>query len=97
MGNVVQEGGKIRTETNTDATSKNINYNKSEDYNRNEKYKVRTSSNTSQHYETEVSLAIFNATGENIYSKSRHSILADKDAYKAALHYLLKRTPLYKR
>lgn len=97
MGTVVQDGTKIRTETNTKASAKNTSYNKNEDYNRREKYNVRTSSNTAQRYETEVSLTIFNATGVSIYTKSRHSILSDKDAYKNALHYLLKRTPLYKR
>jgi hypothetical protein len=97
MGNVVQDGTNIRTETNKDASARKTTYNKNEDYERKDRYNVRSSSTTTQHYETEVSLTIFNATGANVYSKSRHSILSDKDAYKNALHYLLKRTPLYKR
>jgi len=52
---------------------------------------------TRQNIETQVSLSIYNETGEKIYTKSRQSILSDTDAYRAAMKYLLKRTPLYKR
>ncbi len=47
--------------------------------------------------ETEVSLVIYNETGDKVYSKSRQSILSDPDAYKNAIKYLLKRTPLHNR
>ena len=44
IGNVFEEGTKVRTESNTDVAAKNIIYNQDEDYHRNEKYKVTTSS-----------------------------------------------------
>lgn len=52
---------------------------------------------TRQHIQTQVSVSIYNETGDRIYSKSRQSILTESDAYKFALQYLLKRTPLYNR
>jgi hypothetical protein len=52
---------------------------------------------TRQNVETQVSISIYNDKGEKIYSKSRQSILSETDAYKNAIHYLLKRTPLYNR
>jgi hypothetical protein len=52
---------------------------------------------TRQNIQTQVSISIYNETGERIYSQSRQSILTESDAYRNALHYLLKRTPLYNR
>ena len=52
---------------------------------------------TRQHIKTQVSISIYNETGDRIYTKSRESILTESDAYKFALQYLLKRTPLYNR
>lgn len=46
---------------------------------------------------TSIGLDVYNDNGENIYSKSRRSILTDADAYKNGIHYLLKRSPLFKR
>lgn len=45
-------------------------------------------------YHTYIELDIYESDGDNIYSKSRKSILYDVDAYKGGLHYLLKRSPL---
>lgn len=55
------------------------------------------SSVTRQNVETQVSISIYNDMGDRIYSKSRESILSEGDAYRNAMHYLLKRTPLYRR
>lgn len=54
-------------------------------------------SNTHQNVQTNVRIAVYNEKGENIYSKSKHSILSTNEAYKNSLQFLLKRTPLYKR
>lgn len=52
---------------------------------------------TSQELATHIDLDIYNDKGENIYSKSRRSILSGVDAYKYGIQYLLKRSPIYKR
>lgn len=52
---------------------------------------------TRQHIKTQVSISIYNETGDRLYTKSRESILTESDAYKFALQYLLKRTPLHNR
>jgi len=54
-------------------------------------------SRTTQQLSTNIDLDVYNDKGENIYSKSRRSILSGVDAYKNGIHYLLKRSPLYKR
>ena len=46
---------------------------------------------------TTIDLSIYNYQGENIYSRSRRSILSTADAYKYGMEYLLKRSPLYHR
>ena len=56
---------------------------------------VRT--RTTEQMSTTIDLDIYNDQGEKIFSRSRRSILSSVDAYKAGLHYLLKRTPLHKR
>ncbi|HVG13785.1 MAG TPA: hypothetical protein VM935_02455 [Chitinophagaceae bacterium] len=52
---------------------------------------------SSQDVSTNIDLSIYNDKGEEIFSRSRESILSDADAYKNAIHYVLKRSPLYKR
>jgi hypothetical protein len=52
---------------------------------------------SNQQIEIQVSLAVYNETGEKIYSKSRRSMLSEAGAYKNTMHYLLKRIPLYKK
>ncbi|WP_276504095.1 hypothetical protein [Terrimonas pollutisoli] len=54
-------------------------------------------SRTRQELSTNIDLDIYNDKGENIFSKSRRSILSGTDAYKYGIQYLLKRSPLYKR
>ena len=54
-------------------------------------------SHTKQQLSTHIDLDIYNDKGEQIFSKSRRSILSETDAYKYGIHYLLKRSPLYKR
>lgn len=46
---------------------------------------------------THIDLSVYDNKGEMVYSKSRRSILADVDAYKNGIHYLLKRSPLFKK
>ena len=47
-------------------------------------------SNTRDQMSTSIDLDMYNDKGENIFSKSRRSILSDIDAYKNGIHYLLK-------
>lgn len=52
---------------------------------------------TSQQYQTDVSVSIYDSLGYKIYSSSRQSVLSEMDAYKNALRYLLRRSPLFAR
>jgi hypothetical protein len=56
-----------------------------------------TNTRTREDINTTVDLSIYNDKGEQIFSRSRRSLLSNMDTYKAGLQYLLKRTPLYKR
>jgi hypothetical protein len=100
MGSVIQDQGNIVTTENR--------YNVHRQYsNRRGRYDDRRrvtgrsfqtgNTVTRQHIKTQVSVSIYNETGERIYSQSRQSILTETNAYRNALHYLLKRTPLYSR
>ena len=94
MGNVLQDNGTTVTNASGNKTRRQDTWDDG-DYKRRENY--QQSVVTNQHVETQVTLYIYNETGEKIYSKSRHSLLSERDAYKNTIHYLLKRTPLYKR
>jgi hypothetical protein len=100
MGSVIQDPGNIVTTENR--------YNVHRQYsNRRGRYDDRRritgrsfqtgNTVTRQHIKTQVSVSIYNETGERIYSQSRQSILTETNAYRNALHYLLKRTPIYNR
>lgn len=52
---------------------------------------------TREDMSTNIDLAVYNDKGENIYSKSRRSILSNIGAYKNGIEYLLKRSPLYRK
>lgn len=54
-------------------------------------------SRTMQQMNTHIDLDIYTDKGEQVFSKSRRSILSEVDAYKYGIQYLLKRSPLYKR
>lgn len=96
MGSVLQDNGNLVTHTSGDRTRRESGMNYGDgDYKRRDNFSQ--SIITSQHVQTQVSVSVYNDTGESIYTKSRRSILSEKDAYKNALHYLLKRTPLFKR
>jgi len=94
MGSVLQNNGNQVTNAVGDKIKKQRTWDDG-DYKRRENYQQTVV--TSQQVETQVTLSIYNENGEKIYSKSRHSILSEPDAYKNTIHYLLKRTPLYKR
>lgn len=89
MGSVMQDKGKLRT-----VTTRNNSFDGDWKISRRNN---NTNTTVNQDIDTEVSLSIYNDAGEKIYSKLRHSLLSEVGAYKATLHYLLKRTPLYKR
>ncbi|MFT3910845.1 MAG: hypothetical protein QM737_15615 [Ferruginibacter sp.] len=97
VGSVMQDRGKLVTHVNN-------NNNRRETIKRDgNEVKIRGNNNshgtetTTQEIETNVTLAIYSETGQKIYGNSRQSILSDADAYKFAIRYLLRRTPLYKR
>lgn len=94
MGSVLQENGRQVSNASGNITKKQNTWDDG-DYKRRENYQQTLIA--SQLVETQVSLSIYNENGEKIYSKSRHSLLSEQDAYKNTIHYLLKRTPLYKR
>jgi hypothetical protein len=56
----------------------------------------RSQTRTTELFNTYIEVDIYDKAGENVYSKARKSILYDVDAYKAGLHYLLKRSPIVK-
>jgi hypothetical protein len=80
-------------------------YNSRHDHRHDHRYNYRNNnrrqttghSRTRQELSTNIDLDIYNDKGENIFSKSRRSILSGVDAYKYGIQYLLKRSPLYKR
>ena len=97
IGSVMQDKGKLVTQVNN-------NNNRKETIKRNgNEIKVKGNNNshatetTTQEIETNVTLSIYSETGQKIYGNSRQSILSDADAYKFAIRYMLRRTPLYKR
>jgi hypothetical protein len=103
MGEVLQDMGNLVTVSHNRSSAyqgrdryhhdKNLrNWSRGE-----KKYETRATTTTKQHVETQVSISVYNGSGERVYTKSRQSILTENDAYKNALHYLLKRTPIYKR
>jgi hypothetical protein len=93
-GSVIQEAGSIRTVTHKRSASERRKREHNHDRSKNSRHS-HVSSATVQNFHTDVSVSIYDADGERIFTKSRRSILSDVDAYKAALRYLLKRTPLY--
>lgn len=96
-GTVLQDLGTLVTVDNRNNTRRQ----KIEHYGDHTKVTNRNyrsgSTTTQQNIETQVTLAIYNESGEKIYGKSRHSLLSGPDAYRNTIEYLLKRTPLYKR
>jgi len=98
MGSVVQGIDNIRTVTNNHNDRKRTT---TQQYDKNIITRDRNNRSSSTHTEvdmdTEVFLSIYNNTGEKIYGQSRRSMLSEQDAYKATIHYMLKRTSLYKR
>lgn len=96
-GIVVQDEGSLVTVNNSYTTQRqNYRYY----YERNRPTRRTHSTETSitrQNMNTQASIAIYDRTGENLYQRSRQSILNDTDAYRNAIQYLLKRCPLYKR
>lgn len=56
-----------------------------------------SSSTTYQNYKTSVTLIIFTDKGSSIYSDDHTAFWSTPDAYKNAVKYLLKRTPVYKK
>jgi hypothetical protein len=105
-GSVLQDRGSVVTVSNQHSTRRQTIEHRDR-YSRHgrriDEIQVRNRNNsvrssvTRQNIETQVSFSIYNDSGERIYSKSRKSILSESDAYKNAIQYLLKRTPLYKR
>jgi hypothetical protein len=94
IGSVLQDNGTVVTNSIMNKTKKADWWNGGE-YKRKENAHQQTVTN--QLVETHVTLSIYNEAGEKIYTKSRQSLLSERDAYKNTIHYLLKRTFLYKK
>jgi hypothetical protein len=56
---------------------------------------VNSSSTTQQDFKTSVLMEIYTDDGKKIFGQDRTSFWTSVDAYKAALQYLLKKTPIY--
>ncbi len=54
-----------------------------------------TSSNTSDTFNSEITMNIYNDKGDNIFNQNHSSFWYTEDAYKTTLNYLAKRTPIY--
>lgn len=93
-GSVTQEPGSIRTVTHRRSENERRRREDNHDRSR-ERRHSHESSATVQNFHTDVSVVIYDVHGERIFSQSRRSILSDVDAYKAALRYIVKRSPLY--
>lgn len=94
--------GLVNQEVKSLVTARNTNRSFSEkDYYSNgrriDESQYSTQTRASKDLSTTIDLSIHNDKGEEVFSRSRQSILSDADAYKNAIHYVLKRSPLYKR
>jgi hypothetical protein len=54
-----------------------------------------SNSTSMENYQSSLSLSIYNDKGNSVFSQERKSFFTTVDAYKSALEYLLKRSPLY--
>lgn len=73
------------------STSKNNDKNNERD----RRYNNYSYGTSTQSYKTSITLNISNDKGVSVFSQERTSFWATADAYKSAMEYLLKRTPLY--
>jgi hypothetical protein len=97
-GTVSQEMGNSSTASNTIYSGQTkVDMDKKNKIEVKEKGQSSTYSSTAVDIKTTVDLSVFNIKGDNIYNQSKKSVLTTVDAYKNSLHYLLKRTPLYRR
>lgn len=97
MGTVEQSYADIITSNNTSRTRSGEFTQRGNGISIKEQQNSSGVSNTHQNVQTNVRLTVFNNKGENIFNKSKHSILSTNEAYIKSMHYLLKRTPLYRR
>jgi hypothetical protein len=60
-----------------------------------QKASAYSNSTSTENYQSSLTLSIYNDKGTSVFSQERKSFFTTVDAYKSALEYLLKRTPLY--
>lgn len=96
-GMISQEFVGEATVTHTNRRDYDRRHDNRRHYRNNNRRQTTGYSRTTQQLSTHIDLDIYNDKGENIFSKSRRSILSGVDAYKYGIQYLLKRSPLYKR
>lgn len=58
---------------------------------------VLGSSSTTNQFSTNVDMKIYNDEGNNIFAQSHNSFWDTENAYMITLHYLIKKTPLYRK
>lgn len=81
-------------------SSQSTNYNSKTKYdetNTKNKGTVSTYSTTTQNYETNLTVNIYNDKGSSVFGQERRSFFTTQDAYQNAMEYLLKRCPLYQK
>lgn len=76
---------QYNTTTKNDPKKNNTDYNTSK----------TSTSTTEQNYETRFSLSIYDDKGNSVFNQQRKSFWDGQNAYRNAMEYLLKRTPLY--
>jgi hypothetical protein len=60
-----------------------------------QKASAYSNSTSMENYQSSLTLSIYNDKGTSVFSQERKSFFTTVDAYKSALEYLLKRSPLY--
>ncbi len=84
----------VNFEGTTNYSSTSSESKKKDDGNKKTTYSNSSTSSTDK-FETQVDIKVYNQDGQNISSQSRTSFWPTEDAYQATMQYLLKRGPLY--
>ncbi len=103
LARILGVGGIIKGTINVNLTQSSTKYtaieNKEHEYDKNKSTATKiTSENatTTDEYKTVVDLTVFDGnTGEVIWNKNRISFSSQRDAYRATIKYLFKKTPYY--
>lgn len=93
--------GTINMNKTTQTNSNNSSYNNKDEGNKRKDDKSKSTgssysySTSTQNYQTSLDFKIYNDKGETVYNQNRKAFWSSGDAYKNALEYVVKRSPLY--